>query len=66
MAVIAPEQYFGSKPGGRKKEYVVNFLTTKGIAFDAEEVEALIEAEVYKLSMAQKYTFPDIETEENG
>ena len=66
VAVNAAEQYFGSKTGEQKKEYVVNFLTTKSIAFDAEEVEALIEAEVYKLSMAQKYTFPDSETEENG
>lgn len=50
VAVKAAEQLFGSKTGKEKKEYVVSFLLSKGIVFDIDEVTALIESEVYKLS----------------
>lgn len=50
VAVTAAEQLYGSKSGQRKKEYVLSFLLEKGIVFDAAEVTAMIEAEVYKLS----------------
>ncbi|MBQ8503319.1 MAG: holin [Clostridia bacterium] len=49
IAVEAAEQIYGSKTGEKKKEYVVSFLLSKGIVFDKEEVDALIEAEVHKL-----------------
>lgn len=50
VAVKAAEQLYGSKAGLQKKEYVVSFLLSKGIVFDVEEVTALIESEVYKLT----------------
>lgn len=50
IAVNAAEQIYGSETGQQKKDYVLTFLLEKGIVFDAAEVEALIEAEVYKLT----------------
>ena len=50
IAVTAAEQLYGSKTGQQKKEYVVAFLLSKGIVFDVDEVTALIESEVYKLT----------------
>ena len=51
-AVKAAEQIYGSKTGQKKKEYVVGFLLSKGIVFDVDEVTALIESEVYKLTQS--------------
>lgn len=50
-AVKAAEQIFKNidKAGTQKKDYVVNFLLSKGLVFDIDEVTALIESEVYKL-----------------
>lgn len=50
VAVKAAEQLYGSKTGKQKKEYVVSFLLSKGIVFNVDEVTAMIESEVYKLS----------------
>lgn len=50
IAVNAAEQLYSSKTGQQKKEYVVAFLLSKGIVFDVDEVNALIESEVYKLT----------------
>lgn len=50
VGVKAAEQIYGSKTGQEKKEYVVSFLKSKGITFDINEVSALIESEVYKLT----------------
>lgn len=50
IAVHAAEQLYGSKTGTEKKEYVVAFLASKGIVFDVDEVNAMIEAEVYKIT----------------
>lgn len=52
VAVEAAEQIYGSKTGAQKKEYVVSFLLSKGIVFNTDEVNALIEAEVHKLVQA--------------
>lgn len=52
-AVSAAEQLYGGKTGEQKKKYVVNFLLSKGIVFDVDEVSALIESEVYKLTRCQ-------------
>lgn len=50
VAVLAAEQlYADSGLGERKKEYVLDFLNSKGFVLNAEEIEALIESEVYKL-----------------
>ena len=48
--VFAAEQIYGSKTGQQKKDYVVAFLLSKGIVIDIDEVTALIESEVYKLT----------------
>ena len=50
VGVKAAEQIYDSKAGQQKKEYVVSFLLSKGIVVDVDEVAALIEAEVYKLT----------------
>lgn len=50
IAVKAAEQLYGSKTGKQKKEYVTAFLLSKGIVVDIDEVTALIESEVYKLT----------------
>lgn len=50
IAVDAAEQVFrGSGRGAEKKEYVVEFLRQRGIKLDADEISAMIEAEVFKL-----------------
>lgn len=54
IAVNAAEQLYGSKTGQQKKEYVVAFLLSKGLVFDVDEVNAIIENEVYKLTGKQK------------
>ena len=56
VAVKAAEQIYGSKTGQEKKEYVLRFLMSKGIKFDADEVAALIESEVYKLTQGDAVT----------
>ena len=50
VAVRAAEQLYGSKTGQQKKEFAVAYLLSKGIVFDVDEVNALIESEVYKLT----------------
>lgn len=50
IAVNAAEQLYGSKTGQQKKDYVISFLLSKGFVFDIDEVTAMIEAEVYKLT----------------
>jgi len=49
-AVKAAEQLYGSNAGQQKKEYVVQFLLSKGIVFDVDEVTAMIERTVYELT----------------
>ena len=56
IAVEAAEMVYGSKTGKEKYEYVVSFLLSKGFTIDTEEISALIEAEVYKLSQKAKST----------
>ncbi len=54
VAVNAAEQLYGSKAGQQKKEYVVSFLLSKGLVFDVDEVTAMIESEVYRLTGEHK------------
>lgn len=51
-AVKAAEQIFknSEKAGIKKKDWVVQFLLSKGLVFDVDEVTTLIESEVYRLS----------------
>lgn len=64
IAVAAAEQLYGSKTGAEKKEYVVSFLLSKGLVFDADEVTTIIESEVYKLSQEYKMITPPEEPAE--
>lgn len=50
VAVRAAEQLYGSKKGKEKREYVVSFLLSKGIVFNVDEVNAMIESAVYKIT----------------
>lgn len=51
IAVLAAEQLFkGIGRGAEKKQYVIDFLKSKGYYIDAEKIEAMIEAEVAKLN----------------
>lgn len=50
IACLAAEQLYGGGTGKQKKEYVQSFLLSKGIVLDVDEVTALIESEVYKLT----------------
>lgn len=56
IAVGAAEQLYGSKTGQQKKEYVISFLLSKGLVFDVDEVTAMIENEVYKLTQTKTET----------
>jgi hypothetical protein len=51
VAVSAAEQIYKAYPksGDEKKEYVIEFLESKGIKLTIEELEALIESAVNKL-----------------
>lgn len=51
IAVLAAEQLFkGIGRGEEKKQYVIDFLKSKGYYIDAEKIDAMIEAEVSKLN----------------
>lgn len=49
IAVEAAEQMYDSGTGQQKKEYVMQFLLSKGIVFDEEEIDAIIESSVFQL-----------------
>jgi hypothetical protein len=51
IAVAAAEQiYIGSGRGVEKKAHVLAFLKSKGITFDVETIDAMIESAVYELT----------------
>lgn len=55
VAVGAAEQIYKEKGQGKlKKEYVVDFLVSKGINITIQELDVLIEAAVKELNMAQE------------
>ena len=49
IGVKAAEQLYAATDGAAKKAYVVNFLAEKGIQFDVETIDKLIEAAVLQL-----------------
>ena len=49
IGVKAAEQLYDAKDGPEKKAYVLSFLAEKGITFDSEVVDKLIEATVLQL-----------------
>ncbi len=55
VAVQAAEMIFVDKGQGKlKKEYVVEFLTSKGIDVTLQELDVLIEAAVKELNLVQE------------
>lgn len=55
VAVQAAEMIYKEKGQGElKKEYVVDFLTSKGIKITIEELDVLIEAAVKELNIIQE------------
>ena len=55
VAVNAAEQIYREKGQGKlKKEYVIDFLTSKGINITIQELDVLIEAAVKELNIVQK------------
>lgn len=54
LAVSAAEQiYFKPGEGKKKKEYVVNYLSSKGIKLTIEDLNIFIEAAVKELNLIQ-------------
>lgn len=49
IAVAAAEQLYNSTDGPKKKNYVLNYLTTKGFVVDDAELDLAIEAAVNRL-----------------
>lgn len=55
IAVEAAEMiYVGTGRGQEKKDYVVQFLNSKGFTLNVSEIENLIEATVMELKLEQK------------
>lgn len=55
VAVSAAEMIYKEKGQGKlKKEYVVDFLVSKGINITVQELDVLIEATVKELNLAQE------------
>ena len=55
VAVAAAEQIYKEKGQGKlKKEYVVDFLVSKGINITIQELDILIEAAVKELNIIQE------------
>ena len=55
VAVQAAEMIYKEKGQGKlKKEYVIDFLTSKGIKLTIQELDALIEAAVLELNIAKE------------
>lgn len=51
IAVAAAEQiYIGDSRGAEKKQYVLDFLETKGFKIDENSLDAMIEAAVLELN----------------
>ena len=54
IGVYAAEQLFkDSGMGADKKQYVLDFLQSKGITYDAAAIDAMIEAAVKQLNIEQ-------------
>lgn len=59
LAVQAAEQIFNKPGSGRqKKEYVINYLYSRGIKLTVEDIDLLIEAAVKELNLIQNQLLP--------
>ena len=58
IAVYAAEQLFGSGMGVKKKQYVIEYLESKGLYVDEQvissDLNAMIESAVYELTKEQE------------
>jgi hypothetical protein len=58
IAVYAAEQLFGSGMGVKKKQYVIEYLASKGLYVNEEiissDLNAMIESAVYELTKEQE------------
>lgn len=55
LAVSAAEQiYFKPNEGKKKKEFVINYLSSKGIKLTIEDLNIFIEAAVKELNLIQQ------------
>lgn len=55
VAVRAAEMIFtGTGMGARKKQYVLDFLNSKGFTLNANEIDTLIEAAVLELKLKEE------------
>lgn len=52
IAVQAAEQIFGGQHGAEKKAYVMDYLNSKGIKFDADTIDMAIESAVLEMTNA--------------
>lgn len=50
VAVLAAEQILGAGAGAAKKQYVINFLNSRGYTVNSDELDNMIEASVHKLT----------------
>ena len=50
MACSAAEQIFKSGEGQKKKQYVLEFLRSKNLTFDEDELDKMIEAVVLEIN----------------
>lgn len=63
LAVQAAEQiYFKPGEGKKKKEYVVSYLSSRGIKLTVEDLNVLIEAAVKELNIWQNEFLPPANT----
>lgn len=59
LAVQAAEQiYLQPGQGKKKKEYVINYLNSKGIKLTVEDLDMMIEAAVKELNIWQEQLLP--------
>ncbi len=49
VAVSCAEQVYGEGKGKDKKQFVLNYLNSKGLTYDQEAIDVLIESAVQKL-----------------
>jgi predicted outer membrane protein len=55
-AVAAAEQAMKDSTGAEKKEYVIKWLANRGITYDSDKIDAVIESAVYEVKNANTAT----------
>jgi hypothetical protein len=52
-AVSAAEQVMKDSTGAEKKEYVIKWLNNRGVTYDSDKIDAVIESAVYDIKAAE-------------